>query len=199
MKSSKAQSAAPFIGASLQKEAIYPIPHNETARLEILDETAMIFSPPSSNFDRLCCLAAELFGTPMAAVTLIGRDIQFFKARVGLEAWTTARAVAFCNHTILEDEVLVVSDATQDRRFATNPMVVGPPGIRFYAGAPIVFSPTVRLGSLCVLDTRPRRLSALQKACLKNMGESLGTEMRLIYAVGMMNRAIRKASEATRD
>jgi GAF domain-containing protein len=169
----------------------YPILPDEAARLRILDETGMLFSEPSDNFDRLCRLAAELFDTPMAAVSLIGRDVQWFKARFGLDLWMTAREAAFCNYTILHDEVLVVSDASRDHRFQTNPLVTGHPGIRFYAGAPIVFSPRLRLGSLCVLDTRPRSLSALQKRCLKSMGESLGTEMRLIHAFRLMQRTLR--------
>jgi hypothetical protein len=171
---------------------MYPVPPNEAARLKILDETGMLYSEPSYNFDRLCRLAADLFETPMATVSLIGKDVQWFKAKFGLDLCMTAREAAFCNYTILHDDVMVVSDALQDYRFKRNPLVTGDPGIRFYAGAPIVFSPTLRLGSLCVLDTRPRSLSALQKRCLKSMGESLGTEMRLIYSVRMMHQTLRR-------
>jgi GAF domain-containing protein len=185
----KLWTSAPIIPDS--GNLMYPLPPNEPTRLRILDETGMLFSEPSDKFDRLCELAAELFEVPMAAVSLIGRDVQWFKAKIGLTNRITSRDAAFCNYTILHDEVLVVSDATRDHRFATNPMVTGDPGIRFYAGAPIVFSPAVRLGSLCVLDTRPRAFSALQKKCLKHMGESLGAEMRLIYAFRMFHRAIR--------
>ena len=147
---------------------MYPLPPNEPTRLTILDETGMLFSEPSDKFDRLCQLAAELFEVPMAAVSLIGRDVQWFKAKVGLTNSITSREVAFCNHTILHDEVLVVGDATRDHRFATNPLVTGDPGIRFYAGAPIVFSPAVRLGSLCV-STRDHGPSALFRKDASNI------------------------------
>ncbi|WP_406857696.1 GAF domain-containing protein [Alsobacter sp. KACC 23698] len=167
---------------------MYPVPPNEAERLRVLDETGLIFSEPSHNFDRLCRLAAELFDAPMAAVSFLSKDIQWFKASIGLDFAMTPREAAFCNHTILHEDVLVVSDASRDHRFETNPLVTGDPGIRFYAGAPIVFSRSIRLGTLCVLDARPRSFSALQKKCLKSMGESLGTETRLIYAFRMMQR-----------
>jgi GAF domain-containing protein len=168
---------------------MHPVPPNEALRLQRLEETGLLFSEPSRNFDRLCQLAAELFEMPVAVISLVAKDIQWFKAKVGVEMNNTSREAAFCNYTILRNEVLVVSDATKDHRFARNPYVTGAPGIRFYAGAPIVFSPGVHLGTICVTDTRPRQLSPTHRKALKNMGESIGTEMRLLYAMRMLYRS----------
>ena len=110
------QPARPTLG-----DKMYPVPPNEAARLRILDETGMMYSEPSDKFDRLCWLAAELFDAPMAAVTLNGKDVQCLNARIGLDLVMTAREAAFCNHTVLHDEVLVVSDAPRDHRLSRLP------------------------------------------------------------------------------
>ena len=136
---------------------------NEDRRLAVLDALALLDNAPQHEFDALVALAADLLGVPNAMLTLIDRDRQHVKAHVGAAPPTLPREVAFCNHTIRGDAVLVVEDARTDARFATSPFVTAPDGIRFYAGVPI-HAPDVdgtphAIGALCVTDTAPRSLS----------------------------------------
>ena len=108
------------------------------------------------DFDRVTRLAAQWFDVPIALVTTVGEEQQWFKSCIGLDIKSTSRASSFCAHNLHDEEVMVVEDATQDPRFAQNPLVTGAPGIRFYAGAPLVVSGGHVLGSLCVIDTAPR-------------------------------------------
>jgi GAF domain-containing protein len=122
----------------------------ELVRYAILD------TPPEERFDRITSLAAVLFDTPMASITLVDRDRQWFKARVGLNASQTPREESFCSHAIAWDDILVVADAREDDRFADNPLVTGPPHIRFYAGAPVRSARGANLGALCVISDQKR-------------------------------------------
>jgi diguanylate cyclase (GGDEF)-like protein/PAS domain S-box-containing protein len=156
-------------------------PADETRRLERLHALQVLDTEPEPLFDALARLAADLCGTPIALLSLIDTDRQWFKARVGLEeSWETPRAVAFCHHTIRSDDVLEVPDATQDARFAGNPMVTGEPHVRFYAGAPLRAATGERLGALCVVDHAPRQLSAAQTAALTQLATAVirALEMR---------------------
>lgn len=135
-----------------------PIPHDEPARLAALKSMAILDTPAEPAFDRIPRLAARSFDAPIALVSLIDRDRQWFKARHGLDVEETPREVAFCGWTILGDQPLVVPNATLDVRFATNPLVRGFPNIRFYAGAPLLVRGGHRLGTLCVIDDKPREL-----------------------------------------
>jgi GAF domain-containing protein len=108
-----------------------------------------------------------------ALVMLIDKESQIIKARAGLNVESTPRSVAFCNYTIRTDAVLVVPDATLDPRFATNPLVTGEPFIRFYAGAPLIYLDEIRLGSLCLIEPRPRQFSLGDKAELTQMAEEV--------------------------
>lgn len=112
-----------------------PIPANEAERIQALRELLILDTPPEERFDRIVEFAAEEFGVPIALISLVDDDRQWFKARFGLAVCETDRRSSFCGHAIHVSEVMVVSDATQDSRFADNPMVLGPPHIRFYAGA----------------------------------------------------------------
>lgn len=156
-----------------------PIPDNEAERLLALRELLILDTPPEERFDRIVQFAAEEFGVPIALISLIDSDRQWFKARFGLNVCETDRKRSFCGHAIHATEVMVVNDATQDPRFADNPMVLGPPHIRFYAGAPLEIKPGVRLGTLCLIDRRRRGLDSTDLAILQSLrdlavGELLG-------------------------
>lgn len=127
----------------------------ERARLAALDSYAVLDTAPEQAFDDIARLAAQLCGTPSALVSLIDGERQWFKAKVGVNPCETARDIAFCDHAIRSDSVMVVPDTAIDPRFADNPLVTGDPYVRFYAGAPIVDADGHALGTVCILDTRP--------------------------------------------
>lgn len=138
-------------------------PENEEARLAALHSFEVLDSAPEQGFDDLVAIAAGICAVPMASVSLIDRDRQWFKARLGLGEAETVRDTSFCAHAILNpDRVTVVNDATQDARFSDNPLVLEDNGIRFYAGAPLVSREGFALGTLCVIDRQPRRLEEFQ-------------------------------------
>lgn len=143
-----------------------PIPPDDAARLQALRALLVLDTPPEERFDRIVRFAAEEFDVPIALVSLVDQDRQWFKAKVGLDACETSRDASFCGHAIVQDAVLVVEDALQDERFADNPLVTGPPHIRFYAGAPLQLPGGQRIGTLCLLDRQPRTLAALDLSIL---------------------------------
>ncbi|RPH43510.1 MAG: GAF domain-containing protein [Burkholderiales bacterium] len=145
-----------------------PIPENEAERLEALRELLILDTPPEERFDRVIQFAAEEFDAPIAVLSLVDAERNWFKSFVGLDVCEVPRDVAFCSHAILQPEVLVVEDATLDPRFADNPLVTGGPGLRFYAGAPLQ-SHGQRIGTLCVLDVVPRRFDATDIAILRSL------------------------------
>ena len=145
-----------------------PIPVNETARLAALRSYRILDTPAEESFDRLTRLASRVLGVPIALVSLVDESRQWFKSRVGLEAAETPRRDAFCAFTIVGTEIMEVNDARQDPRFASNPLVLGPPHIRFYAGAPLVTSDG-SIGTLCVIDQQPRRLSDVERQILADL------------------------------
>jgi signal transduction histidine kinase len=148
---------------------MFPKPFDEERRLEALNSFSVLDTPPEPIFDQVTRGVARLFDVPIALVSLIDRDRQWFKSCYGLEAKQTRRSVAFCGHAILQNTVMVVPDALADPRFESNPLVVGPPGIRFYAGAPLVTSDGYPLGTLCIIDTKPRdAMTAEQQDCLSD-------------------------------
>ena len=134
----------------------YPIPSCEQARLAALYGYEVLDSPQEAAFDRIVSMAARLFGTPMAMVSLVDADRQWFKAKCGLDASETPREFSFCAHAMLDSAPMVVCDATRDPRFRSNPLVTGEMSIRFYAGAVIRSTSGLPLGTLCVIDTQGR-------------------------------------------
>lgn len=129
---------------------------NEEQRLSALAEYRILDTPHTADFDRIAHLAACLFNVPIVLISLVARDRQFFKARIGLDICETSREVSFCAHAILQDDILFVPDALNDPRFSSNPLVLGPPFIRFYAGKPLVTPKGDRLGTVCLIDSEPR-------------------------------------------
>lgn len=135
-----------------------PLPPDELDRLAALRALEILDTPEDERFDVFTRLAARAAGTPMAALSLLDAERQFLKSTVGLTARQTPRDVSFCAHAVLTpDRPLVVPDAMRDPRFADNPLVAGPPGIRFYAGMPVRSPSGHALGALCVIDVSPRR------------------------------------------
>jgi len=144
-----------------------PTPGNESERLRALHALLVLDTPPDEKFDRVVRFAAEQMDVPIALVSLIDEHRQWFKARVGLDAPETSRDVSFCGHAIMEPAIFVVEDASKDVRFADNPLVTAGPQIRFYAGAPISAPGGERIGTLCVIDDKPRRLGVVEIAVLE--------------------------------
>ena len=156
------------------------LPDEEPQRLAALIEYGVLDTLPEPIFDDITMLASQICGTPMALISLIDADRQWFKSRVGVDAQETDRAVAFCAHAILEpDQVMVVEDASTDDRFADNPLVVGDMNVRFYAGAPIKTPKGHALGTVCTLDRQQRQLTPAQLAALRTLAVHTGRLLEL--------------------
>jgi PAS domain S-box-containing protein len=167
-------------------------PENETARLDALQRYAILDTFPEQEFDDLSRLAALICGTPIAMVSLVDADRQWFKSKVGLDASETPRDIAFCAHAILQPDVMVVPDALADERFRKNPLVTGEPHVRFYAGTPLITQEGYALGTLCVMDRVPRNMSPEQKDALKALGNLVVTQLELRRSVADLSKAIRE-------
>lgn len=154
-----------------------PIPDNEAERLAALYELLILDTPPEERYDKIVGFAANEFDVPIVLVSLLDTNRQWFKASVGSDLCETGREHSFCSHVILRDDILVIPDAQGDARFADNPMVVGAPHIRFYAGAPLTTAPGIRLGTLCLIDRRPRTLDALELGILGTLRDLVVMEM----------------------
>ncbi|MDO9434488.1 ATP-binding protein [Hydrogenophaga sp.] len=153
-----------------------PLPDNEEQRLIRLRGMGILDTLPQKAFDDISALAQVICGTPVALITFIDRDRQWFKSRVGIDVTETPRALSFCSHAIHEpDKVMVVEDMNQDPRFQQNPLVTGPHKLRFYAGAPIVTSDGFALGAVCVVDQMPRQLHSVQISALKRLSGLVST------------------------
>ena len=162
---------------------------DERRRLNTLHGLGVLDTPPEERFDRVTRAAAAAFRAPMAAVSLIDERRQWFKSRIGIEVCETARDVAFCRHTIRQDDVFVVRDATKDARFKDNPLVTGAPHIRFYAGAPLIAADGSHLGALCVIDTEPRAaFGAAEIALLARLAGLATDEIELRARVVQISR-----------
>ncbi|HJQ36513.1 MAG TPA: CHASE domain-containing protein, partial [Thermoanaerobaculia bacterium] len=150
-----------------------PIPPDEEARLAALRGYRILDTEPEVGFDEITRLATYVFEVPISLISLVDSDRQWFKACIGLDTPATSREVGFCPHAILQDDVFVVEDALLDERFHDNPLVTGPPHIRFYAGAPLITPDGQHIGTLCVIDRKPRRLSEDQIEALRRLGRQV--------------------------
>ena len=165
-------------------------PVDEPARLAALRRYRILDTDPEQAFDDLTMLASQICGTPMALITLIDEDRQWFKSEVGVGIRQTERSIAFCTHAITQPGVLEVPDAREDDRFRHNPMVVGDPHIRFYAGAPLITPDGHGLGTLCVVDVKPRRLTGEQTLALEALRRQAQAQLELRYNLIELERAL---------
>ncbi len=177
-----------------------PLPKDESERLKALQECNILDTLPEQIFDDLTQLAAQVCDTPIAFISLIDGDRQWFKSSVGLTATETHRDLAFCAHAILQkEEVLVVPDATQDERFANNDLVTGDPHIRFYAGMPLVTAEGNALGTLCVIDRVPRKLTSGQSDSLQSLGRQVVRQIELRRNLADLERVAISRHRSRRD
>ena len=162
-------------------------PDNEAARVHAIERMDLAGPARDERCQRYARLARVVMDTPMAMVTIVGPDAQWFRGCEGLTVDSTSRAVSFCGHAILQDGLFMVADARHDARFADNPLVTGDPGIRFYAGCPIVLPGELAIGTLCVIDRVPRAPSAVQLAAFRDLAECLRSELTTLLSVADMN------------
>ena len=146
-----------------------PRPANEPDRLQALRQLLILDTPPEERFDRLTAFAAQEFDVPTALLSLIDDDRQWFKSRVGMDQCETSRGISFCGHAILQDDIMVVPDVNQDERFIDNPLVTGEPHVQFYAGAPLKLPGGQNVGTLCLIDSKPRTLDDIDLAILGSL------------------------------
>jgi GAF domain-containing protein len=155
-----------------------PLPDNETQRLAALLRCNILDTKAEQRFDDITLLATEICQVPIALVSLVGRDRQWFKSQVGIDVTETPRDLAFCAHAILSSEPLIVPDALADRRFKDNPLAVSEPHVRFYAGFPLITHDGFAIGTLCVIDHQPRYLSVEQVDRMKGLAVQVSQQLQ---------------------
>lgn len=160
-----------------------PVPANERDRLQTLRDLDLLDTPPEERFDRITRIARQLFSVPIALVSLVDDDRQWFKSRQGLDATETPRDISFCGHAIISKDPLIVGDALNDARFADNPLVCGVPNIRFYAGCPIAAPDGHRIGTLCLIDQQPRSFDEEQQARLRELAMMVEDELSTLAQI----------------
>jgi len=168
-----------------------PVPDDESDRLQALRALLLLDTPPEQRFDRIVAFAADEFDMPTVLVSLVDSERQWFKSRIGLNTCETGRDVSFCGHAIMSSELFVVEDAQQDKRFADNPLVTGAPHVRFYAGAPLHAPGGQRVGTLCLLDQRPRTLDAVDRAILRTLSRVVEEELASAARTEMRSTEVR--------
>jgi GAF domain-containing protein len=156
-----------------------PLPQNESKRLKVLWQYEVLDTVPEEVFDDLTELAARICEAPIALISLVDEKRQWFKSKIGISVSETSRDLSFCAHAITQSDLFIVPDATQDKRFANNPLVTSDPKIRFYAGAPLITPDGHALGTLCVIDKVPRELRPDQKHALRILARHVVTQLEL--------------------
>ena len=175
-----------------------PLPANEAERLAALRDLDILDTPPERAYDELSTLAARICQTPIALISLVDENRQWFKSRVGLTLGETPREEAFCAHTILQPDLIVVPDASADERFANNPLVTSPPRIRFYAASPLVTTGGHALGTLCVIDYKPRELMPEQAEALRILSHQVMAQILLQKQLAESTRSNAALAELNR-
>jgi GAF domain-containing protein len=156
-----------------------PIPLNEVKRLKVLWQYEVLDTVPEEVFDDLTELAARICEAPIAMITLVDEKRQWFKSKIGVTVQETSRDISFCAHAINQEDLFIVPDAAKDERFATSPLVISEPKIRFYAGAPLITPDGYALGTLCVIDKVPRELRPEQKQALRILARHVMSQLEL--------------------
>lgn len=174
-----------------------PTPENEAARLEALRRYRVLDTAPERVYDDIVELASFICQCPIALVSLVDGERQWFKSKVGLDASETTREVSFCAHAIIDGQMLVVEDATADKRFADNPLVTGDMHLRFYAGAPLMTADGFGLGSLCVIDSQPRQLNNEQIAALAKLSRTVVEVLELRRVSAQLAEAVENVKVLT--
>ena len=155
------------------------LPSDEAKRLEALHRLGILDTPPEPRFDRFTQMMQAIFDVPIALVSLVDADRQWFKSRVGIDACSTDRSASFCGHAVAANDELVVEDTHLDERFALNPLVIGPPFIRFYAGAIIRSIEGQPLGTACIVDVKPRTFGPSEVVPLREVAHFVEAELCL--------------------
>lgn len=176
-----------------------PLPDNETARLKALNDCKILDTEPESAFDDITRLAASICETPIAIVSLVDVNRQWFKSKVGLEMTQLSRDISFCAHAILQPDVFIVADTLTDQRFATNPLVTSDPNIRFYAGVPLITSENQALGTLNVIDRVPRKLNPQQIQALWSLSRQIVNQMELRRKVAKLEHTPIKRQQTKKE
>jgi GAF domain-containing protein len=155
------------------------VPKNEAKRLKVLWQYDVLDTVPEEVFDDLTELAARICEAPIALISLVDEDRQWFKSKVGVTLTETSRDISFCAHALKQQELFIIPDATKDARFADNPLVISDPKIRFYAGAPLITPDGYALGTLCVIDKVPRELRPEQQQALRVLARHVMIQLEL--------------------
>jgi len=154
-----------------------PTPSNDKERLAALRALLILDTPPEARYDKIVQFAADEFDVPIALLSLVDANRQWFKAKVGLDVCETDRGISFCGHAILQDDLFIIPDTLADPRFADNPLVTEAPHIRFYAGAPLILPSGLTLGTLCLIDSKPRQVDFTDMAILASLRDLLMEEL----------------------
>jgi sigma-B regulation protein RsbU (phosphoserine phosphatase) len=180
---------------------IAPLPHNERERLEALYSLRLLDTPSEERFNSITRLAAKVFEVPIAFVSMVDRDRQWLKSRVGLEICETPRDLSFCSHAILQDAPLIIPDTHRDSRFADNPFVTGSPYLRFYAGMPLRAAEGQRVGTLCIADHQPHQFGPEKGELLREIASLVERELKFTDLVEMQEKLLSAQQEvlATRN
>ena len=175
------------------------VQHDETARLAALRQYRILDTEPERAFDDLALLASQICQTPIALITLVDADRQWFKARTGIPETQTPRAVSFCAHAIKQPDLFIVTDTRTDERFRDNPFVTGGPFVRFYAGAPLVTPEGHALGTICVIDSVPRTLTPDQREALEALRRQVEAQLELRRNLHELKLALAARDKAEAD
>ena len=167
-----------------------PTLSTDAARLAALDRYAILDTEPEQSFDDLVILASFVCKTPMAMLSLLDDHRQWFKSTVGVQVRETPLELSICAYTIKQEDLFIVPDTLQDARFRENPLVLGEPHVRFYAGAPLINEDGYALGTLCVVDRQPRELDAEQKLALKSLRQLAMRQMELRRNLQLLKDAL---------
>ena len=155
-----------------------PIPSFDAQRVAALRDLLILDTPPEERFDRLVSFVAEEFDVPIALISLIDENRQWSKSKVGLQACEMRRDISFCAHALTSSSFLLIEDALEDERFHDNPLVIEPPFIRFYCGAPLTLPSGFVVGTLCLIDTKPRQMDKLDLAILGSVRDLVLNELQ---------------------